>query len=80
MRFKILIFLFLTYHSTSIYAGGADVFAYQEGEIITLFPDAYYKNKPIKSSKDKTKANKTLTTKRTTKYHSKTITTKVISD
>ena len=70
MKFKIIIFLILSYHSTTIYAGGADVFAYQEGKIITLFPDTRHQDKQAKISDKKTNTKKILTTMSTTKSHS----------
>ena len=80
MEFRILMFVLLSYHSTTIYAGGADVFAYQEGKIITLFPDTRHQDKKTKNSNKKMIVNKTLTTMRTAKGNSKSTTTEVISD
>ena len=80
MKFKIIIFLILSYHSTTIYAGGADVFTYQEGKIITLFPDTRHQDKTSKIRDKKTSTKKILTSMSKTKNHSPSITTEVISD
>lgn len=95
MKYRILIILLLSYYSTTIHAGGADVFSYQEGRIITLFPHAQHKEKHVQNNVRKTSANKISTINssprissttirttgiRSTASHSSSITTEVTSD